>query len=424
MINRFFSSDIRCNKQTIYLGNADSFTSSNIHLTNDELMRDIKLGSLFYDHIIFSAAFFWQNKVLTDLSYKLEEFILHGFVLPSIRNPKQTNDIYDYILVRQEETSKEQDNNILQRTGIIDEIVRKEDILIAKRINSFKSLIHQDGLSVRDYYKILYRQDLMDQIDPDSLFSIIHNSAMASKYEKFIKDLLKIMYRQDFSRSVVIAELDKLRINAYIIGKLVKRLSYLFLLANSRVYNSDLMISCSQKDLYQSVHSNIYKGNMYLNQSVLLNMGIAIGDIDVLHAKDIIAIKSSEEFQKFKDTYLNILGLVKYQEEKSIETVIGHIAKKGKIHKAKRILQVPFVFLKNFSKEVATFLLFSSMGIESSIPNNTLISSGYDLIEKIIPKIDFFSTSGIIDFADYIVKRKYEKEVQIIISMIDKGEFH
>ncbi len=406
---RYFGSDLRKMRNTIYLGNADAYVSNSLKLTTDELYRDIKLGTLFYNHVIFSAAFFWQNNKINKLIYNLEEFVHYGLVLPSIRNPQNTNDILDYVEARQEETSKENKDQ-LDYFGLGDEIVKQSDIIVAKSINKYTSILHQEGMSVRDNFKYLFRNDLKNETDIKSIYSILARSAFSNQYIQHIEAFKKLAFHKDFSRSFVLSEIMKYGINKLILQKIGERLSYLFLKANSNIYNSDLMISSSKKELFLNPYNDIFKGNLYLVKEIFNSLGITTLSIDFLNARDIIIIRQSSEFKKFYNTYVNILSLIKEHEISSIDNVLGHIIRKKNFDSSKKLLTIPAIFFKNVSKEILTFLLFKYYGIESSIISNSIVSSSYDLIERLVPKIKLFDKSGIDEFAKYFIEREFEKE--------------
>lgn len=411
---RYFGGEIEKLKNTAYLGNADAYTTNELQLTKNDLYRDIKYGSLFYKHVIFSAAFFWQNKKVNSLMYNLEEYIQYGLVLPSIRNPESSNDILDYVYAREAETSTD-DKEILDSIGLGAEIVTTSDIEVAKVISNYNSVLHQEGRSVRSEYKYLFRRDLENKVDSNSIYSILSSQ----RYRGYIEPLFKLSMHKNFSRSFVLSEISNYRITNFTLKKLGGRLSYLFLKSNSNIYRSDMLISSSKKELYLNPEVEISKGNMYLIKEVFVKMGITPHNIDMLSARDIIIIRESPQFKQFCNTYFNILSTIRDFEESSIDNILRHIVKQKRFDSSMKLISLPSIFFKNVSREIITYLLFGYYGVESAVASNAIIATGYDLLEKLVPKIEIFKKSGIDEFSKYFIEKKFEKESIRLLSQIN-----
>ena len=295
-------------RKTAFFGQADSFTVIKQDLPAAELLRQLRMATLLYDHVIVAAAYFWQSRTVYSTLPLLEHFIRAADLLPSIRAPQVTRDVSDYFDKRAAETGGLAKAAQSWDPALASEVARPGQRRIALEVDAMGSFVYLDAGSVEGEFRALWADDSMNERDPFSVYNILLTS---TGYVNTVHEATTFRAMSEapaFSRSVVATMIETLRQPATVKAALVDRASTLYLLANARASSSDLVLTSRNMLYSRTYNANNLVGplafsNVDLFGRVLATCGIPPRMIDSISNVELLALKRSDEFSAFKDVY-------------------------------------------------------------------------------------------------------------------------
>ena len=157
----------------IFLGDTDSYTIIQNGFTEEDLIFKIKVATLLYDVVFIPAAYMWQSEQMKDVMYKIQALILTENVLPVIRKSKETRDVRDYFEKRENETKDLKGMEVYKIPSLASEVATKDnkkDMLFLDKLNC---CMHLEEKSVKEEFINLWKNDLINSTDIDSISMII-----------------------------------------------------------------------------------------------------------------------------------------------------------------------------------------------------------------------------------------------------------
>ncbi|MFI1654708.1 hypothetical protein ACH4ZU_07165 [Streptomyces sp. NPDC020472] len=295
-------------KRTLFFGEADSYTVMTRGVAAQDLLAKLRTSALLYDHVILAAAYFWQSEQLRHVLPYVTELIGTGEILPSIRSPWVTRDVIDYFDKRIEDTAGLVGTPIFGIEALASEIARPEQRPVAEQLATIGTLVHLDTGSVEDTFRGLWLTDSSNVRDPYS----VHNAVLETAGgHDGVGDLLRgigaIAHQAFFSRSVVAQELYGMNLPPALTRVLIDRASELYLRSNASACGSEQLVTTRWAGSGGPSVGPLASANIDLFTRVLGVCGISPRQLHGLGDDEILAIKYSEEFQAFRETYFRLV---------------------------------------------------------------------------------------------------------------------
>ena len=405
-----FISTYKGNKK-IFLGDTDSYTVVQNGYSEDNLILKIKIAVLLYDVVFIPAAYMWQSEQMKEVMYKIQSLILTENVLPIIRKSKETRDVKDYFEKRASETKNLKNMEVYKIPGLATEIADADDKKDMLFLYNLKCCLHLEEKSVKEEFINLWKHDLKNNSDTNSIFMLLYRSNVDIRYyNKILRKLENEVDYVNFSRSTLINYVLKLDISEPVKQFMQDRISWLYLNANAKASQSDFYISKSVNNML------IYKANLSMYLELLRNFGITELMIRSLSMEELLRIKNSAEYLNFIVNYNELVNDLYYEQLNLVEKTHNRI---------NRILAKEDIKRKIWSKLPGVFGLSSTIFIglvvnyfSGSDINNTVLEvagglAGYTYIIKKLEKINkSISSASFIDFKEYIIKEKYKSKMQ------------
>ena len=289
-----FLSSYNENKK-IFLGDTDSYTIIQNGYTEESLILKIKTATLLYDVVFIPAAYMWQSEQMKEVMYKIQSLILTENVLPIIRRGKETRDVKDYFEKRENETKNLKSMEVYKIPSLATEIADDDDRKEMIFLNNLNCCLHLEDKSVKEEFINLWKNDLSDNADINSIYMILYRSNIdIRQYNTILNELKSNVDYVNFSRSTLIDYVLKLDISNSVKLLVQERISWLYLRANAKASESDFYTSKSTNNML------VYKSNLGIYMELLKNFGINERMIQSLSMEELIRI----------NTYKNCHGLM------------------------------------------------------------------------------------------------------------------
>ncbi|MEC4882774.1 MAG: hypothetical protein SAL70_15760 [Scytonema sp. PMC 1070.18] len=406
------------NKRNVFFGEADSFTVIKQRISQEVLLRELKLACLLYDHVILAAAYFWQSKRVYSLIPEIEVLIQNGDVLPAIRDYTQTRDAKDYLDKRIEESSAlVTDSPVYQIPLIASEIAKPTQRPVANELNRIGTFLHIDTGSIEAIFRRLWLDDIHNIKNPNSISNIIEMAPSEIYKRSLIKHLNRVCSGQYFSRSIIASYLLNLPIDRDLKSALIQRASELYLLSNAITVNSDLLVSSKPTNSLYTPSSNLLgslsRSNVNIFAKFLEICDLSISNIDEMTGVDIINLKSSKEFVAFRDLYNSLLESALLEKKILVNEVVQQFFELKREEKQKKVLirilnVLEFVSSGVFINTLSSIILpgFSPVAPALTIGSGVAATASYFL-----KKIGRIKSTPILDFTDSIKEGKFRNSL-------------
>lgn len=291
------------NKESIFIGDYDSYTIIKKKYTVDDLLLVTKIALLLFDNVLLPAAFFWQSKEMQKLMLHTANVIQEGIIVPVIRDYDSTTDIRDYFERRLDEGHATGNLSVFKYPEIASEIARESNIKQVKTLESINSYAYSDISSVRETFKNLWLNDLSNYTDINSLRLLLRQSNISDiEFERMLRILRNEVQHPQFSRSSCIERIETNISSGNIRDQINRRVSWLYLKSNALAYNSKLY--CTD-DPYNGM---VFEENLMLLLQTLSVIGITKNFLSQLSIKDILLIKQSPEYTGFIAAYRELIN--------------------------------------------------------------------------------------------------------------------
>lgn len=408
-MNKFLSSYKENRK--IFLGDTDSYTIVQNGYTEEDLILKIKAATLLYDVVFIPAAYMWQSEQMKEVMYKIQALILTENVLPIIRKNKETRDVKDYFEKRETETKDLKKMEVYKIPSLATEIADADDRKDMLFLNKLNCCLHLEEKSVKEEFIRLWKKDLTDNTDINSIFMILYQSNIDVKQFNEIRNKLENEVNYvNFSRSTLIEYVLKLNISKSVKQFIQDRISRLYLSANAKASQSDFYISKSVDNML------VYKSNLSIYLELLKNFGISEMMIKSLSIEELLRIKNSPEYLSFIINYNELVNNVYYEQVNMIEKTNNRIKNMMIREDIKRTIWGKLSAIFGVSGTIFVGLVvnyFSGSDINNIALGVTggLAASSYILkkLEKINKSI---SSTSFIDFKEYIIREEYKTKMQ------------
>ena len=409
-----FLSSYKDNKK-IFLGDTDSYTIVQNGYTEDELIIKIKLATLLYDVVFIPAAYMWQSEQMKEVMYKIQPLILTENVLPIIRKSKETRDIKDYFEKRQSETKNIKNMEVFRIPGLATEIADSNDRKDMLFLNNMNCCLHLEERSVKDEFISLWKNDLINSTDINSISMILYRSNIDfSHYKAILLELKNSVDYNNFSRSTLIDYILKLNFSQNLKMMLQERISWLYLRANANASQSDFFISKSVENKL------VYKANVEMYIELFKNFGIDERMIQALSFEELLRIKYSPEYLSFISSYKDLVENIYYEQINIVEKTNKRINAKLIQEDIKRRILSKLSAIYGVSGTIFIGLIVNYFS-GSDINNLALgISGGTAIASYIMKKIEIInrsmSSTSFLDFKEFIIKEEYKEKIQLSIN--------
>jgi hypothetical protein len=403
-------------KQKLFFGNADSFTLIHQQISKETILRELKLSCLLYDHVVLAAAYFWQSDSMRSLIPYVETFIEKGHLLPAIRDYSQTSNASDYLERRIEETSVFANQSLVCKIpAIASEVARLDQLPIANELNQIGTFFHMDSKSIEDIYRNLWIDDILINENPSSLYNLI-SAVLPPEYHSYvIRSLQEICKKQYFSRSIIASCILELRITREEKRLFIQRASALYLLSNAIAINGELLVGSRTLNLFSNCQNRslgpLSKANVDLFLKVLELCGLSTSTFDQMSDKEILDLKSSEEFITFRDLYSNLIDKSINTQNDLATEIIQQFSNVKKIEREKRVLIRILGTLNSISSGVFVNTLSSMLipGFPPAVPAVVLGSGVAASISFFLKKIERVQETPFLDFTEFLKEGKFHK---------------
>ena len=405
-----FLSSYNENKK-IFLGDTDSYTIIQNGYTEESLILKIKTATLLYDVVFIPAAYMWQSEQMKEVMYKIQSLILTENVLPIIRRGKETRDVKDYFEKRENETKNLKSMEVYKIPSLATEIADDDDRKEMIFLNNLNCCLHLEDKSVKEEFINLWKNDLSDNADINSIYMILYRSNIdIRQYNTILNELKSNVDYVNFSRSTLIDYVLKLDISNSVKLLVQERISLLYLRANAKASESDFYTSKSTNNML------VYKSNLGIYMELLKNFGINERMIQSLSMEELIRIKNSPEYLNFIFNYNQLVDNI-YSEQMNI------------VQKTNKRINAMLI-QENFKRKIWN-KLSTIYGISSTIfiglvvnyfSNNTIndialgVSGGLAVSSYFLKKLEFINESmsktSFIDFKEYIIREEYKRKMQ------------
>lgn len=406
---RQFVSDLNADRK-LFIGDYDSYTIIKHGITSDNLLYLTKLGLLLFDKLLLPAAFFWQSDNMAQLLLRLQQPIEYGIILPVIRNPESTIDIYDYFAHRMDESAKLGNIEVFKQPALASEIASKQNQRQVKLLECTKSYTHLDNGSIRQKYIENWLKDLGNIFDINSLRLLIAQSCVPPDEITQICQLLQeeITHPQ-FSRATAIQAIQNLIPSGHCQELIVDRTSWLYLKSNADAYRSSFYYSRNP------ANNLIFEDNLILLAKTLSVFGLTEELLSNLTIDQILRIRVSPEYLHFIEAYHGLIQQV-YTKQEDIVTIIKQkIERKMSRENFSNIVFAPLKTIQSISSALFLSLLANHFsGSNINVP--LLIGTGSTAaISSILKKLDIVNKTMVSkdfsDFKNYILSQKYEQQI-------------
>jgi hypothetical protein len=403
-------------KQKLFFGNADSFTLIYQQIPQKTILRELKLSCLLYDHVVLAAAYFWQSDSMRSLLPYIETFIQSGDLLPAIRDYTQTSNARDYLERRIEETSVFANQSLIYKIpAIASEVARLDQLPTANELNQIGTFFHMDLESIKDIYCRLWIDDISTNENPSSLYNLIILLIPPEHHSYVINSLQEICKKQYFSRSLITSCILELRITKEKKKLFIKRASALYLLSNAIAINGDLLVGSRTLNLFCNYQNSslgpLSKANVDLFLKILELCGLPASTFDRMSDKEILDLKSSEEFMTFRDLYSNLINKSINTQNDLATEIIQQFSNVKKLEREKRGLIRILGTLNSISSGVFVNTLSSMLipGFPPAVPAVVLGSGVAASISFFLKKIERIQETPFLDFTEFLKEGKFHK---------------
>jgi hypothetical protein len=413
-------------KQKLFFGNADSFTLIRQQIPKETILRELKLSCLLYDHVVLAAAYFWQSDSMRSLIPYIETFIQSGDLLPAIRDYSQTSNARDYLERRVEETSIFANQSLIYKIpAIASEVTRLDQLPTANELNRIGTFFHMDLESIEDIYRRLWIDDILTNKNPSSLYNLIILVISPEDHFCVTNSLKKISNKQHFSRSIIASCILELRIAKEAKKLFVQRASALYLLSNAVAINGDLLVGSRTLSLSYNYQNGflgpLSKANADLFLKVLELCGLPTSTFDQMSDREILALKSSEEFMNFRDLYSNLVNKSRNIQNDLATEIIQRFSNVNRLEREKRGLIRVLSTLEYISSGVFVNTLSSILipGFQPAVPAVILGSGIAASISFFLKKIQEIQKTPVLDFTEFLREGKFHKRLHNNISQLE-----
>jgi hypothetical protein len=271
----------------------------------------------------------------------VEQLIETGEILPSIRAPRVTRDVIDYFDKRLEDTSDLVHTPIFQDRALASEIARPEQRPVAQQLARLGTVVHLDTGSVEDNFRQLWSADTTDLRDPFSARNtVLENSSDDDRTHDLVLAIGAISEQAFFSRSVVAQELRKMNLPSPLTTRLIDRASELYLRSNAAACGSEHLVSSRSNPAAGSSVGPLASANIDLFTRVLGLCGITPRQLHGLQDRELLAIKYSDQFQAFRETYFRLVESAAREHEDFTDEVWQRFQKiRSRDRAAKRLIR-------------------------------------------------------------------------------------
>lgn len=415
---KFFVSELQ-NRYTMFFSEADSYTLLTQQVTMEELVRNMKLASLLYDHIILAGAYIWQSQLVYHCILRLEPLVRNGDILLSIRDPRITRDFADYFDRRVKETSMLIRSPISCFPELMSEIAKPEQRPIALELDEIGTLLYRDIHSVERIFRSLWLDDTLDQNNPNSLYNLLSLS-LPLEHRRVVLESIRIIAKEAyFSRGLIAKHVIGLRIPEDIKKAIIQRASDLYLLSNAMACESDLLVThrtLAYPGYRKAILGPLARSNVELFLKVLQLCGISPSVIDSLNAKELLLLKASPEFRAFRETYFRLINSIKMEEEDFISRVLKRFSSMRREEALrKRLLQ----FLK-YIENASSLFFAAALGvlIQEYSPFYVYLLAGSGvgaIVSHFLRKIERLQNTPILNFENYRVLQEYRNRLRLLL---------
>lgn len=394
----------------LFLGDTDSYTIIQNGYTEDKLIFEIKLAALLYDVVFIPAAYMWQSYQMKEIMYKIQPLILTENVLPVIRKTTETRDIQDYFEKRQSETEKLKTMEVFKIPSLATEFADPKHEKDMKFLNDLNSCLHLEDKSVKEEFINLWKCDL-ESGDINAIPMILYRSNLDISTYKMILYRLKVdINYSNFSRSTLIDYILKLSIPQDVKNMLQERISWLYLMANAIVSESDFYISKS----YNNKLVHIANLDIYLQ--LLKNFGIDEKMIQLISLEDLLRIKFSPEYINFITNYNSLVRSISFEQMSLVQQTNMKIHKMICKEDRKRRIWNKISAVYGISGSIFLGLLINYFSGSEISKNAAVVSMGTTAASGILKRImaidKSISSPSFYDFKEFIIKEEYKKKMQ------------
>lgn len=397
--------------EKIFIGDYDSYTVIKYGLSVDHLLFVTKAALLLFDQILMPAAFFWQSKEMDKLRCYVEGPIESGIILPVIRDYDSTVDIQGYFERRMDESQKIGNIEVFKQPELASEIADEQHI---KRVDALKNLgvyAHADQTSVRESFRALWKSDLENHSDINSMRLLLHQSGLTEEQiAKNILILLEESKHPQFSRASCIERIQQIIPPGRIQESIKTRTSWLYLRSNAMSYHSKFYYS---RDPYKGM---IFEENLLLLLQTLDVFGITREMLEQLSITELLRLKSAPEYREFIKAYRGILNAAYLRQNDIIEILRKKLSWEIRKEQAALSVYKKLRFLQGCSSTIFLGLLVNHFS-GSNIGMPVLCAfGGASLAVPILKKISFLNkhmqTAAFYNFKNYIIAERYQQNVE------------
>ena len=395
----------------IFLGDTDSYTIIQNGFTEEDLIFKIKVATLLYDVVFIPAAYMWQSEQMKDVMYEIQALILTENVLPVIRKSKETRDVRDYFEKRENETKDLKGMEVYKIPSLASEVATKDnkkDMLFLDKLNC---CMHLEEKSVKEEFINLWKNDLINSTDMDSISMILCQSSIdITQYKLLLSTLKNDVDYEKFSRSVLIDYILKLDLSPYVKEALQRRISWLYLKANAQASQSDFYLSKAADNVL------VYNANLKMYTELLRNFGIDERMLKSLSIEELIRIKCSPEYSNFITCYNQLVDSVYIEQWNIIEKLNKQINSKMYRENVKRAIWSKLPAIYGVSSTIFVGLVVNYFSGSTLNKAAWEITGGVAALSGILNKLEMLNKSisqtSFIDFKDYIIREEYRKKMQ------------
>jgi len=397
-------------KRTLFFGEADSYTVVTHGVDTHELLTKLRTSALLYDHVILAAAYFWQSQELRYILPYVTQLIETGEILPSIRSPRVTRDVMDYFDKRLEDTSGLIGTPVFEIQALASEIARPEQRPVAEQLARLGTVVHLDTRSVEDAFRRMWLADTVNIRDPFSVRNaVVETIGGHDRAGEMLRGIGGIAHQAFFSRSVVAQELYGMSLPPSLTILLVERASELYLRSNASVCGSEQFVSSRSAGMVGPLAS----ANIDLFTRVLGVCGITPRQLHGLADGELLAIKYSEEFQAFRETYFRLVETATLEHGNFTDEVWQRFERvRSRDRAAKRFIRV----LKSI--ELASGALFAAaLGsvVQEATPfgQTLLAASGAGVgAGRFLSRLKRLNSTPVDDFVEFATRKEYRARLR------------
>ncbi|MHB9036599.1 MAG: hypothetical protein ACYC64_08020 [Armatimonadota bacterium] len=409
---RYFATHIQ-DRRIAFLGQADSYTLLTRATPDVELLRQLKLACLLYDHVVFAAAYFWQSRDAWRVISAVEPLVQSGAILPAIRAPEGSRNIIEYFERRVEDTRWAPVAFIADKPALLSEIAMPEQRPQATQLENMGAILHLDATSVSGTFSNKWWLDTFDESDPDSLYNCAYLSLPQASRESVMMSLrLMLINAEYFGRCVAAEHILSLEIPAELQQTLIRRTSDLYLRANAETCHGVLVTDRSSTTgwirLPHTFLGPLDYSNVDLFHHVLGTIGLPDDQLMKLTPQDVECIRLSAELRGFLPIYNSLIDAGLQCEQNVRGSLLDQFeALRSQDQDRRRLLKA----LKSLRLASGT-LFVAALGAYLADPGllGVLLGSGAGgAASHLLSKLEYWQHTPVLDFIDYLGERRYEK---------------